>query len=318
MMKKTIFKQIGGISRVLYIICVMLMIHGNEAVAKDEPSVTEGKENGAPASSDGEMKSDKKKGPAMRSKPSLRRSKGKKSELSGYYIGGFGGIDGIFTDSEPSMSTVFGTTSNQFDLERDTEVSETFGAKFGFMVLDGEKSWDEFQVVPAFELEASYMRIKDNPSGLAPSMPTTQGSGVGTNINLELELITVTANALVKFRTPYVTPYAGFGGGIGHIRVDRVSGSVVSTAAGPGATSSGGIFQVDKNSQFIPVLQGIGGFETDIFSPRFTFFTEYKVVYVPDISFDFDLNSANSGNTADIDYDFFVNHILQAGVKYNF
>jgi hypothetical protein len=255
-----------------------------------------------------------KEGGSRLASPRLSAGLRKKEDalpLNGFYIGGMG-IMNFAGQSDVDYETDLGDTM-KFEGSGDVGgIRGGGGMKIGYNHFDKEKTLDEFQLVPTIELEAGYFNLQQDQEG--------EASGRATDIEVDFSVITVTANAYLKARNKYVTPYAGFGGGFGIIDMDEVSGRVAGDTTAGAVTTPGtdGVDDVDgdETSQVVPIVQGMFGLERDVYKQNLTVFLEYKALYIPDADFKLDLQTA--GNDATLEFSNMLNHILQGGVRWNF
>jgi hypothetical protein len=268
-------------------------IAAEEGSATPESKGTSPESNTAPA----ETNTVEQKRPSLLarvSKDSIRDG----YDRNGFYVAALGGAN-FGEDVEATGSTRIGAASNNFSYSTDPGNGWQAGVKLGYALYDQEKNIDEFQLVPAIEIEARYTKMSFQGTGLPPT-------GGGATFSADFETITVTANALLRFHNDILIPYIGFGGGLAHMSIKDES------ARYPGGQI---ITEVDENSEFVPMFHGIFGLERQLVG-GLHIFTEYKFQYLPDAVFDFKITGA--GNTGKIDLTDYLSHQIEGGLRYHF
>jgi hypothetical protein len=223
--------------------------------------------------------------------------------INGIYVGIFGAGQ-ISGQSDVDYSSSIGGTSSTYSGEADFEMDFGGGLKLGFANFNEDKAFNEFQIVPAIELEASYLLLTQNQNAAE--------SGSNAAVNADFSMFTVTANALVKFHNNILVPYVGVGGGMGYLKMESAEGRI---------TNGGGTDRVlsaldGSNDQFVPVILGIGGLERVIYDPNLSIFFEYKALFIPDADFEYQM--ATGGNSTTFQMNNQLIHSLQAGLRWYF
>jgi len=244
----------------------------------------------------------------LRSLSTLRKGE-KESEINGFYVGAFaafqfaGSSDVDYESFIVDAGTGLGASSG-FSGEGEIDFGPGGGLKIGYAKYSDEKSLEEFQIVPAIELEASHLFINSTLDGST--------SGAGTDVDLDLAVTTITANAVVRFHNRILTPYAGLGGGMAFVQIDDASGRVVTTG-GTGQVVSG---LSGEDDQFTPVIQGIFGLERVIYHPNLSIYFEYKSIFLPDV--DLGLRFSNVNSTTSFQMNNQLIHSGQVGLRWHF
>jgi opacity protein-like surface antigen len=285
---------------------VLLSLGGNGWAQSPEPAAPPATETDAAKNveSTGEEKvvSEEEK-PKSKLNVSLRKSteEGQDRPRNGFYVGAFGGLnigDNAGMDTENELNG----NASEFSMETGSALDFTAGLKLGYSYYSKDKSFDEVQWVPSIELEVGYLSSEVEATG--------QGTGAGSELDADLEVVTVCFNACMRLHNRILVPYLGFGGGLGHVRVKSVSGTINA----PPDTES--VVTVRDDSQYVPVFQGIAGLEREI-TPNLVGFAEYKPLFIPDATFEAGLSGAPANNAV-VDMENLLLHQFAFGLRYHF
>ena len=179
-----------------------------------------------------------------------------------------------------------------------------------------------FGIQPAVEAEAFYLgttpRFHYNGSTGIPGGATFSANG---QVNGDLDSGAFFINGIARLKTGTIfTPYIGIGVGAEYLSLSGVSGTDTATVSTVrGSTSKTGSGSLSSADDLVFAAQGLAGFDVE-FAKHWDFFTEYKFVAGIDPSF----NLGNVGTvggtavTAKINPDYIGQHLITAGIKYNF
>jgi opacity protein-like surface antigen len=233
----------------------------------------------------------------------------------GFYVGLFGGANfsqdngnGRSEYTGPGTSNTVVTHSQKSD-----DLGGAGGIKLGYKFQSTDVGGG-FALQPAVELEAFYL-------GTSLDLHDTQGTSnfgqTATTSSANLNSAAFFANGILNIKTPWhVTPYFGAGVGTEYMSIsDKTLDNHIFTQ------DAGGFHTPTLHSSYSDdamafAVQAIAGVNYDLTS-HWTLFTEYKFVAAIDPSFTYN-NVYVAGDKLKYNPDFIGQHLVTAGVKYNF
>lgn len=230
---------------------------------------------------------------------------------SGFYIGVYGGAN--FAQDSGNGNTVasgpgFAGASNE-NVRGSGSISDGLGGVGGLKVGYNFKTipiGGDFGIQPAVEVEGLYAGSSSTSNqsfGFAPAPVSTT-----TKSNLDTGSILV--NGIVRLQTGTIfTPYLGVG----------VGGEYLNETDTRMSFTSDGLNYYNTSNRSADCLafavQGLAGFDVKL-TDHWSLFTEYKFLAAIDPSFHY--GGLYDGSSATYKPDYYGQHLINAGVKYNF
>ena len=178
------------------------------------------------------------------------------------------------------------------------------GVKFGYEF----RAWEyrKFHITPALEVEGLYLG-----SGLNSSYGINlKGTSFTSNSHTNFNDAALFVNGILNFKNESMfTPYLGVGVGGEYVNADETH----SQLAADGATVGSG---TNHANDIDFAVQGIAGLNARL-NEHWSLFTEYKFIAVINPSLNYS-NVAQTGTDYRFHPDYIGQHIVTAGVKYNF
>ncbi len=232
---------------------------------------------------------------------------------AGYYVGVYGGANfaqnyNTHTSIDPTATSFPSTGVFKQGGSTSGDVGGVGGIKAGYnfesYTIDGE-----FKLQPAVEAEALYLGAKAKTTfsylgspGSTITESSTQDSGA------------FMVNGIIRLKTGTIlTPYLGSGIGLEYTKLSRAT-----LTSATGNTNSGNNHVNADNLS--PAVQGLIGCDVEVFR-NWDVFTEYKYLVAIDPQFssvNFSNLAAGSPNSYTFKSDYLGQHLITAGVKYNF
>ncbi len=235
----------------------------------------------------------------------------------GFYVGVFGGAnfsqDNGNGRSEYNTPIVPGTTVTHSHM--DDSLGGVGGIKAGYK-FQSTAIGGGFALQPAAELEAFYV---GSDLDLNDTTATAFFGNSHTNSSASVDSGAFFANGVLNLKTPWhVAPYIGAGIGAEYL---SISDKTLSTHIGTNPNGNGGfavptISSSYSDDAFAFAVQAIAGINYDL-TEHWTLFTEYKFVAAIDPSFTYH-SVYTSGDSLKYNPDFIGQHLITAGIKYNF
>jgi len=198
--------------------------------------------------------------------------------------------------------------------EKSDELGGAGGIKLGYKFQSASVGGG-FALQPAVELEALYI---GTGLGLHDSEGTPTLGTVVTSSNANVDSAAFFANGILNIKTPWhVTPYFGAGVGGEYISISSKSlNNHILTNVIPGGIVTPTLHSGYSDDDLAFAVQAIAGINYELTS-HWTLFTEYKFVAAIDPSFTYN-NVYVAGDSLKYKPDMFGQHLVTAGVKYNF
>lgn len=234
------------------------------------------------------------------------------SSDAGAYIAIFGGANVAqnydHPQAEASTPLLPGLGLNIDANHSGNNVGGVGGIKFGYN-FNSFPIGGDFRLQPATEVEAFYVGGKLNET----YNQNIVGTAVNANLSGDENNAVVMLNGLLRLKTgTCVTPYIGAGLGAEYIDLSNIRGSFNATGVGSGSTN----FPSTDDVSF--AAQAIGGLDFAL-ANHWSIFTEYKYLVAVDPRLDFSAGSiAGIGINGNFTSDFIGQHIVTAGLKYEF
>ncbi len=241
---------------------------------------------------------------------------------AGFYVAVFGGANVAqdYGDRHGTASAppIFSTTD--IKVGSGSNVGGVGGLKFGYnfnsFAVDGD-----FRLQPAIEAEAFYLGTTPHfnyhgSTAVGAATLTTDGT-----VKDNLDSAAFFVNGILRLKTGTIfTPYLGIGVGAEYMSLSSGNGTDVATVTTiRGSTVAHGNGTVGGDDDVVFATQGLAGFDIEV-AKHWDIFTEYKFVAGIDPSFNLGTVGTFGGAniTGKINPSYIGQHLITAGVKYNF
>ena len=215
---------------------------------------------------------------------------------SGVYVAVFGGANLAQNYGNSRGSVSSGPLSETFNLNNSSDhVGAVGGLKVGYN-FDSFAIGGDFRLQPAVEGEAFYLGTKTSNS--------TSFEGENLSYKGTMDDAAFMVNGLVRLKTGTLfTPYVGAGIGFEYLNMSKVT-----LSSGPES------FPLSDSNDVCFAMQAIAGFDIAL-TQHWTLFTEYKYITAFNPNFD---GGSVTGENFTYNADYIGQHLVTAGVKYNF